>query len=74
MSGLADVIACESSICSIENGVLAYRSYSIDDLAGKCQLRGSHLLIVVWTSTQSSGAKGLEARPPGECRPPPTDL
>jgi citrate synthase len=33
MSGLADVIACESSICSIENGVLSYRGHSVDDLA-----------------------------------------
>jgi citrate synthase len=33
MSGLADIIACESSICSIENGVLRYRGYNIDDLA-----------------------------------------
>lgn len=33
MSGLADVVACESSICSIENGVLCYRGYAIDDLA-----------------------------------------
>ena len=35
MSGLADIIACESSICSIEDGVLRYRGYLIDDLAEK---------------------------------------
>ena len=33
MSGLADVVACESSICSIENGVLRYRGYAIEELA-----------------------------------------
>lgn len=33
MSGLADVVACESSICSIENGVLKYRGYAIEELA-----------------------------------------
>ena len=33
MSGLVDIIACESSICSIENGVLCYRGYNITELA-----------------------------------------
>jgi citrate synthase len=33
MSGLADIIACDSSICSIDNGVLTYRGITIDDLA-----------------------------------------
>ncbi len=32
-SGLEDIIATSTSICSIENGVLAYRGYNIDDLA-----------------------------------------
>ncbi len=33
MSGLADVIACDSTICSIEDGVLRYRGYAIEELA-----------------------------------------
>ncbi len=33
MSGLAEVIACDSTICSIEDGVLRYRGYAIEDLA-----------------------------------------
>jgi citrate synthase len=32
-AGLEDIIATSTSICSIENGVLAYRGYNIDDLA-----------------------------------------
>ncbi len=32
-SGLEGIIATSTSICSIENGVLAYRGYNIDDLA-----------------------------------------
>ncbi|HUO58194.1 MAG TPA: citrate/2-methylcitrate synthase [bacterium] len=32
-SGLEDIIATSTSVCSIENGVLAYRGYNIDDLA-----------------------------------------
>jgi citrate synthase len=32
-SGLEDIVATSTSICSIENGVLAYRGYNIDDLA-----------------------------------------
>ncbi len=33
-SGLRDVIALSSDICSIENGVLTYRGINIDELAG----------------------------------------
>jgi len=32
-SGLEGIVATSTSICSIENGVLAYRGYNIDDLA-----------------------------------------
>ncbi len=32
-SGLEDIIATSTSVCSIENGVLCYRGYNIDDLA-----------------------------------------
>src|SRR5579859_319898 len=32
-AGLEDIIATSTSICSIENGVLAYRGYNIDELA-----------------------------------------
>ena len=32
-AGLEGIIATSTSICSIENGVLAYRGYNIDDLA-----------------------------------------
>ncbi len=34
-AGLEDIIATSTSICSIENGVLAYRGYNIDELATK---------------------------------------
>ncbi len=34
-SGLEDIIATSTSVCSIENGVLAYRGYNIDELAEK---------------------------------------
>ena len=33
IDGLRDVVALNSDICSIENGVLCYRGYNIDDLA-----------------------------------------
>lgn len=46
MSGLADVIACESSICSIENGVLCYRGYTIDDLAEKATFE--EVIYLLW--------------------------
>lgn len=32
MAGMTDVIACETSICSIEDGILRYQGYTIDDL------------------------------------------
>lgn len=35
MSGLSDVIACESSISSVENEVLTYRGYNVEELAEK---------------------------------------
>src|SRR6516165_5138109 len=34
-SGLEDIIATSTSVCSIENDVLAYRGYNIDELAEK---------------------------------------
>ena len=34
-SGLEDIVATSTTICSIENGVLAYRGYNIDELAEK---------------------------------------
>src|SRR5581483_5370311 len=34
-SGLEDIVATSTSVCSIENGVLAYRGYNIDELAEK---------------------------------------
>lgn len=33
--GLADVLAVTSSICSIEDGVLRYRGFDVDELVGK---------------------------------------
>ena len=33
--GLEDIIATSTSVCSIEDGVLAYRGYNIDELAEK---------------------------------------
>ena len=32
-AGLEGIVATSTSICSIENGVLAYRGYNIDELA-----------------------------------------
>ncbi|MDR3563220.1 MAG: citrate/2-methylcitrate synthase [Negativicutes bacterium] len=46
MSGLADIIACESSICSIEDGLLAYRGYAIDDLAENASFE--EVIYLLW--------------------------
>ncbi|MBP2651965.1 MAG: citrate synthase [Firmicutes bacterium] len=46
MSGLADIIACESSICSIENGVLCYRGFSIDKLAENASFE--EVIYLLW--------------------------
>lgn len=46
MAGLADIIACESSICSIEDGVLRYRGYSIDDLAEQATFE--EIIYLLW--------------------------
>jgi len=45
MSGLADIIACESSICSIEDGVLCYRGYTIDELAANATFEETIYLL-----------------------------
>ena len=45
-SGLEDIVATGTSICSIENGVLAYRGYNIDELAEKAGFgEVTHLLF-----------------------------
>lgn len=46
MSGLTGVVACETSICSIENGVLRYRGYTIDDLAYKASFE--EIIYLLW--------------------------
>lgn len=46
MSGLADVIACESTICSIEGGVLRYRGYNIEDLARNASFE--EVIYLLW--------------------------
>ncbi|MBP2653254.1 MAG: citrate synthase [Firmicutes bacterium] len=46
MSGLVDVIACESSICSIENGVLCYRGFTIDELASNATFE--EVIFLLW--------------------------
>jgi len=46
MSGLVDVVACESSICSIEQGILRYRGYAIDDLATKATFE--EVIYLLW--------------------------
>lgn len=46
MAGLADVVACESSICSIEQGILRYRGYEIDDLAQKGEFE--EIIYLLW--------------------------
>jgi len=44
--GLADVIACSSSICSIENGVLRYRGYTIEDIAANATFE--EVIYLLW--------------------------
>src|ERR1041384_4755841 len=45
-SGLEDIIATSTSICSIENGVLCYRGINIDELAEKATFgEVTHLLL-----------------------------
>ena len=45
-SGLEDIVATGTSICSIEDGVLAYRGYNIDELAEKAGFgEVTHLLF-----------------------------
>jgi 2-methylcitrate synthase len=45
-SGLEDIIATATSVCSIENGVLSYRGYNIDELAEKATFgEVTHLLF-----------------------------
>jgi len=46
MSGLADVIACESTICSIEDGVLRYRGYAVEDLAANATFE--EVIYLLW--------------------------
>lgn len=46
MSGLADVIACESSICSIDEGVLRYRGYAIEELAANATFE--EVIYLLW--------------------------
>lgn len=46
MSGLTDIVACETSICSIEQGILRYRGLLIDDLAGKATFE--EIIYLLW--------------------------
>jgi citrate synthase len=46
MTGLTDIVACESAICSIEQGILRYRGYSIDDLAQKADFE--EVVYLLW--------------------------
>ncbi len=46
MSGLADVIACDSTICSIEDGVLRYRGYAIEELAAHASFE--EVIYLLW--------------------------
>ncbi len=46
MSGLADVVACDSTICSIEDGVLRYRGYAIEELAANASFE--EVIYLLW--------------------------
>lgn len=46
MSGLTGIVACETAISSIENGVLRYRGYTIDDLATKATFE--EIIYLLW--------------------------
>ncbi|HWQ60796.1 MAG TPA: citrate/2-methylcitrate synthase [Negativicutes bacterium] len=46
MSGLADVVACDSTICSIEDGVLRYRGYAIEELAANATFE--EVIYLLW--------------------------
>lgn len=53
-SGLEDIIATSTSVCSIENGVLCYRGYNIDDLAENATFgEVTHLLFYGSLPTRS---------------------
>lgn len=45
VEGLEDVVACSSSICSIENGVLTYRGITIDELAEQASFEETAYLL-----------------------------
>ncbi len=60
-SGLEDIVATSTSVCSIENGVLAYRGYNIDELAEKATFgEVTHLLFYGQLPTKAQLEK-LEA-------------
>jgi 2-methylcitrate synthase len=44
--GLSDVLAATSSICSIENGVLRYRGFDVDELVG--QVCFEEVVYLLW--------------------------
>lgn len=46
MSGLADVVACDSTICSIEDGVLRYRGYAIEELVAHATFE--EVIYLLW--------------------------
>jgi citrate synthase len=46
MAGLADVVACDSTICSIEDGVLRYRGYAIEELAAHATFE--EVIYLLW--------------------------
>src|SRR5581483_12161119 len=53
-SGLEDIVATSTSVCSIENGVLCYRGYNIDDLAENATFgEVTHLLFYGSLPTRS---------------------
>ena len=48
IDGLRDVVALNSDICSIENGVLCYRGYNIDDLAENSNFE--EVVFLLWNA------------------------
>lgn len=71
-AGLEDIIATSTSICSIENGVLAYRGYNIDDLATNSTFGEVTYLLLYGKLPTRTELETMERPSPRAARCPPT--
>jgi citrate synthase len=61
-AGLEGIVATSTSICSIENGVLAYRGYNIDELAEKANFGEVTYLLFYGTLPKKDQLDQLNAQ------------